>query len=667
MKLKSIRAKLTLSFGGLILLICICLGVVSNIAATSAMLSQVDQSILEIANNAAKIVYERVNSQLNGLELLAETDMIKKDNLTMDEKLNLLGKEVQRSGHLNMLISDKNGNAKNTLGETTNISDREYFIDALSGKRAVSDPIVNKIDNSVVVCYAVPIQDGGVVKGVLVAIRDGNELSEVTKDVKYGKSGEAYMLNGEGTTIAHNNRDLVLNMDNTSVSVGTDSTLQSLADLEQQMIEGKEGVGEYTYNGETKYMGYSPIEGTNWSLAVTAPKTEVMEKVNVLAKTIMLVSIISLGVSIVLTLLIANGIAKPIKIVSDDLQVLATGDFTVEISEDLLKRKDETGILANSMVTMQKALSSTIRQVAEESSQVSGMLISIYSEMEKLNNSIEGISATTEELSAGTEENASSTEEMNATSEEIEKAIDEIASKAQEGAITAGDVTKMSENMKQKAMLSKEEAIEIYIRTKEDMKNAIEQSKAVNQINELSDVILEITSQTNLVALNAAIEAARAGEAGKGFAVVADEIRKLAEGSKTSVSRIQDVTKVILEAVNGLTSSSREVMDFIDKKVLQDYENLVNTSEEYSKNSLSISDMITDLSATSEELLASMHNMVKAIDEISMASNEQAQGATDIAQEASIVTHMSNNVIELAESAKEKSDQLINDVSKFKI
>ena len=199
------------------------------------------------------------------------------------------------------------------------------------------------------------------------------------------------------------------------------------------------------------------------------------------------------------------------------------------------------------------------------------------------------------------------------------------------------------------------------------MKNSIVLSKDVENINELSESILAITSQTNLLAFNAAIEAARAGVAGKGFAVVADEIRKLAEGSKNTVSRIQEVTKIILEGVNDLLSSSSEIMEFIDKKVLDDYESLVSTSEEYSKSSFIINDMVNEFSSTSEELLASMQNMVKAIDEIAIAANEEAEGATNIAQEVSAITEMSDHVIKLADTAKERSELLLKAVSKFNI
>lgn len=667
MQLKSIRAKLFISFGTLLAIICIGLGYVSYKAANSALKSSIDDSISQMAFESAKVVQNGIKVQTNTLEALAESEFVKTDKLTTDNKLELLKSEVKRSGHIKMGIADLQGNIKYTDGSSTNIADRDYFKLAISGKVEVSDPLVSKIDNSIVLIYAAPIKNNNTVVGVLIAARDGNALSNFISDVRFGKSGTAFMVSNNGTTVANQDKDLVLKMYNTIEEAKKDASLKELSELIKQMTEGKKGVGEYTYKGETKYMGFAPVQGTRWSLAITAPKNEVMAKINELTLTMTIGSIFFIGISIIITLLIARSISKPIKAASDYLNIVATGDFTGEVPKGLLKMKDETGILANTINTMQTSLKDLVIKVSEESSNVSSMLININEEVNKLTKNIEGISATSEELSAGAEETASATEEMNATSEEIENTVESIASKAQEGAITVSEINNMTGEMKQNAIASKETAVEIYTKTRVDLQMAIDKSKAVSQINELSEAILEITSQTNLLALNAAIEAARAGEAGKGFAVVADEIRKLAEDSKNMVSRIQEVTVVILEAVNNLSASSGEILEFIDKRVLNDYESLVNTSENFSLSSTSINDMVTDFSATSEELLASMQNMVKSIEEISSASNDEAQGASNIAEDASNITQMSYEVIKLSQSAKEKSDSLVKVVSMFKI
>lgn len=667
MKFKSISTELSVFFGALLIVICAGLGILSFTESRSALSSSIDESLTQMAKESAKAVKARVENQLNALAALAETDAIKSDTLTLDEKLRLLDNEVKRSGHLRMNIADVNGKAKNTNGELTTISDRPYFQKALAGEKAVSDPVVSKADNTLIVSYAVPIKDGNTVKGVLIAIRDGNELSGMTDDIEFGRSGAAFMINKQGTTVAHKDKNLVINMDNDFENVKTDTGLKSLVALEQQMVDGEAGSGEYTYNGVTKYMGFAPIEGTNWSLAITAPKSEVMEKVNSLMISLLVVSAVFLVAGVATVFLLALRIARPLKDASEYLGVMATGDLTGTVPRKLLSKTDEIGRLANAVSTMQLSIKNIVKNVVTESSNVSEALIKINSEMDRLNRNIEGISATTQELSAGTEESASSTEEMNATSAEIEKAVETIASKAQEGAITVNNENKITQEMKQSAIASKENTAAIYAKSKAGLQNAIEQSKAVEQINELSEAILEITSQTNLLALNAAIEAARAGEAGRGFAVVAEEIRKLAEGSKNSVSRIQEVTKVVFEAVNGLSSSSGELMEFIDKTVLKDYDNLVESSEKYSKNSIVINDMVTDFSSTSEELLASIQNMVKAIEGIAASANEEAQGAANIAQETNEITQMSNEVIKMAGSAKDRSESLKKAVSSFKV
>lgn len=667
LRLKSIKTKLSLFFGALLLAVCVGFGALSSMESSAAISSTVDESLMQIALEGAKVVQSRIQTQLNSIEMLAASEAIQDDQRAMEEKLKLLQKEAERSGHVRMGIGDLNGNVMMSDGSATNLADRENYQMALAGKNAVSDPVISKVNNNMVVSYAVPIKEGSRVKAVLVATRDGNELSNLTNDIRFGKSGEAFMVNHSGIVIAHKDKSMVMKGYNAFEEVKKDQGLKQLVALETQMIEGKTEAGEYTYKGITKYMGFAPVQGTRWSLAVTAPKTEVMAKVNQLTVKIFVATVVFLSISLLIALFIASSITKPIKSASDYLQLVATGDFTGEIPAALLKMKDETGVLAKAIQTMQQSIRGIVKGVAAGSSDVGRMMTEINIEMEQLNRSIEEISATTEQLSAGSEETASSTEEMNATSEEMEHAAEAIAVKAQESAVTARNISTMAEEMKQNAVASRQNAVEIYGRTKKDLQHAIEQSHAVAQINELSDAILAITSQTNLLALNAAIEAARAGEAGKGFAVVADEIRKLAESSKNTVARIQEVTKVILEAVGGLSSSSGEILEFIEKQVLQDYENLVQVGEQYSRDSSDINDMVVDFSATSEQLLASVQNMVKAINEIASASNEGAYGASSIAQAASSIAQKSNDVINLAGSARDGAEVLIQKVHLFKV
>ncbi|WP_326512617.1 methyl-accepting chemotaxis protein [Clostridium intestinale] len=666
MKFKSITTKITLSFAFLMFAICVGLGVSAYLSSSNALKTSIDENLLQIAEADANIIGEKINTQFNALQALAESPWIKSNELTMYEKADLLRDEVKRNGHVNMLITNTNGDVVDTDKVTMNIKERDYFKKAVAGEPNVSDPLIDMLNKSVVIMLAVPIKENGNVTGVLVAIQDGNSLSEYTHEMEVNQQ-EVFMINPDGITIADSDNNRVLEMYSIFEQYESDPELESEYNIQKKMAKGETGVGEYSYNGETKYMAYHPVYGTNWSLGVNVPKSVAMAKVDDLTKLMIMVSALFLLIGMGLTILISRNISRPIKETTEHLNVISTGDFTVDISKNLLEKQDEIGILANSLDKMQSSMRTMMKAVVDESSNVSQMLLSINKDMSSLNENIEDISSTTEELSATTEETAASSEEMNATSLDVAKAIESVASKAQEGSVTVNKVSILSEEMRLSAISSKQEAMEIYGRTKVNLQNAIEQAKAVNQINELSNSILDITSQTNLLALNAAIEAARAGEAGKGFAVVADEIRKLAESSKTSVSRIQEVTSEVLTVVDALSSSSMEISEFIDKKVLNDYEGVVQNSERYNKHSKVISDIVTEFSSISEELLASMQNMVESITQISTSANDEAMGATNIAQKTAVIANMAESVVNLANKSNEKSESLINLVKQFKI
>ena len=667
MRLKSIKMKLITVFSLLILFLCIGLGGIVYSVSSRSLSNTINESLLNLSKKSSEVVGEKINNQLNALEVLAESELISSKILSTKGKLQVLKKEAERADHLWMSIVSLDGSASSTKAETSNISTMDYFLKAAGGEPAISNPYKDSTTNKLIMVYAVPILYDETVQGVLLAVRDGYELSTITNDIDYGNSGESFMINKTGNLIAHLDVNLIIDMYNVFNKVDEDANLQALAELEKEMIAGKEGVGEFLYDGEVKYMGYAPVKGTDWSLAVTASKSEVMHEVTNLIKAVILISIIVLFVGLIITYIVAQKITKPIKSLSNILTVAATGDFTTEIPTKLLKNKDETGILAKAIDTMQSSIKGMVKEVVIESSLVGKELANITNNIEELNKSIEDISATTEELTAGTEEVASSTEEMTANSSEIEKSVEAIAADVQDGVVLVKNVSIMAEEMKQNAIQSKENATQIFGKTRKNLIEAIEQSGSVNQINEMAEGILKITAQTNLLALNAAIEAARAGEAGKGFSVVAEEIKVLADNSKVLATKIQEVSLIILDAVNSLSNNSNEILEFIDKEVLMDYETLVDSSEKYSESSNNINAIMENFSATSEALLASIHNMAQSINEIANATDESAEGSTSIAQDISTVTNMSNEIIALSMSAKEKSSMLIDMVSQFKI
>jgi len=383
---------------------------------------------------------------------------------------------------------------------------------------------------------------------------------------------------------------------------------------------------------------------------------------------IFLVSAISLMLSLGLGVILIININRRSKTALSLINKTANFDLIYDDSySKYLNDKDEFGQIINAEAFARDEFRKIIEQVIGGTSIVKNTIDTSTKSMYNLGLELNEISETIESLSSGLEETSASTEEMTASTKEIEQAVENISSKSQSGAISAKEISERANSLKTEAIKSQKSSKDIGFSLSEKLKIAVNQTKSVEEITSLTEGILEITAQTNLLALNAAIEAARAGEFGKGFSVVAGEIGKLAEISKSSAMQIQTVTTTVVKAVNSLKESSLELLDYLDKQVVPDYQKLVNTGDQYNNDSIVFDELVTDLSATSEQLLASIHDISKAITEISSASYEGASGMGILVEKTSNIIKMSNDVVTVSNQSKESTEELFKMVSRFKI
>lgn len=382
--------------------------------------------------------------------------------------------------------------------------------------------------------------------------------------------------------------------------------------------------------------------------------------------TLFIISTLIEGIIVVLLLImIIISIIRPLKKCISSIGVMEQGDFSQAMGTALLKRRDDFGKLTASLESMRNEMSGLIGEVKSQATEITRMVQEIDDNIQALDEEIENVSATTEELAAGMEETAASSEEINAMSHEIESAAKSIATRSQDGATEADDIRDRAVGIKKTTTENDERTKAIHAEINEGLTKALEDIKIVDQIGVLAESIMEITGQTNLLALNASIEAARAGEAGKGFAVVADEIRVLAEQSKAAVVHIQDVTKNVVESVTNLADGAKKLLEFVGTDVVDSFAGFSGMADSYSNDAGSIDALVTDFSASSEQLLASINGVMDAIGEVSKAATEGATGTNDIAEKTGVVVEKAAEIKEKAEAAHAAADKLQQNVEHF--
>ena len=352
----------------------------------------------------------------------------------------------------------------------------------------------------------------------------------------------------------------------------------------------------------------------------------------------MILSLILLAISFVafvmVVVVIIKTVVKPLRKQTSELTEIIDeikgghGDLTKRVT---VKSMDEIGQSSIGINHFIETLQNLMSNIISNSNVLDGVVGNVASSVAASSDNANDISAIMEELSATMEEVSATTNSVSENTTAAEGKVQKMADQTKVMSQYAQDMKKRATELEHTATENMNNTNEMIGEITTEMNQALENSKSVEKVAQLTADILNISSQTNLLALNASIEAARAGEAGKGFAVVADEIRQLADSSRETANNIQTINEQVIEAVQGLVVSSEKIVGYINENILPDYRAFVQGGQQYNDDATHIDNTMAEYAGEAQDILATMMEMTEAIEGISRAVEESANGVTDAA------------------------------------
>lgn len=376
------------------------------------------------------------------------------------------------------------------------------------------------------------------------------------------------------------------------------------------------------------------------------------------------------AVAVLSVLICILGITKPVIKSSKELAVIIEGieaekgDLTKRIS---VKGKDEIAKMGNGINTFIQTLQTIMRKITNSSNALDKMVEEVKESVTSVNSSAYDISAAMEELSSSMEEVAATSSNVNLNAGTVGDEVKELAEASKALSAYADEMKKRAASIEQEAETNKNDASNVVEGILASLRKAVENSKSVERVGDLTEEILSISAQTNLLALNASIEAARAGEAGKGFAVVADEIRELADSSRKTAGNIQNINNMVIAAVNELVKNSDEIIKYLQESVLPAYENFLAGGIQYKEDSEHVNEIVTHFSDMSvnidklaSDIVDAMGGIASAVDESANAVMTSAANTNDLVKELEQISAKTDSNHKIAKQLKKEAGKFVN-------
>lgn len=536
-----------------------------------------------------------------------------------------------------------------------------YYIPVENKAPLWMDPYLNENINIYMISYVVPLYVNGVSVGIVGMDIDFGMITGMSDEITVFDSGSAFLVGSNGTMMHHDQIE--------TGTVLTEYENGKMAELAEFIAdENNQGViRKYSIDGKVRRLAFGMLDN-GMRLVLSAPDREITANANRLSLQIILFFALGLVISAVLGFLISASISGPINRITGIVQQTAQLNFRKSEGGDSLKnRKDETGAMAKAVGEMRVVLRNLVKNMEQIKANLDDNMRSLDNVMKENSDVAQDNSATTQELAAGMQEANENTVMIAENINAIRENVSGINSRSRRGQEESGEIMSRAEKLCRSTAESGDKTMDIYRSMKERTAEAIEQSKVVSKINELTETIRQISSQTNLLALNANIEAARAGDAGRGFAVVATEIGSLASQTFTTVDSINGIVGEVNTAVSNMAECIEQIMEFLEKTVVADYDSFREVGTRYQEDAGAFAQSMKEIHSEITELSKRVDEIASVVDNVKETISQSAEGVHGIAEKSCTAAEKTAEGCEYLSENKEKLEALRGLIEQFEL
>ena len=649
---KTIRGKITLQTALYLILTIIVCEVVAVNALQSNMTTQTRNYVTTEAADNAGIVNKWIEEQGNIVHTLrnAIAYMNDKDTERIMDYLEVNLTENENALMYYICFGYDGGvfpanHSKLDLDPTT----RGWWQQAIAENGLIyTAPYKDFASGQMIVSIAEPLMIDGE-QAVMLADITIDTLTQLVGNVGNDENVQGFMIDADGNVISHENEAFLPREDGNTV----------LKDALGMDVENASEIRDY--DGRMKFVGTAKVDATGWTFGIMEFKSVVTDQV---VKNIITIIMAGLVTLIVALILISNSVKRSLRPI-DSMKSFIKDKIIGR--DNCKKQKDEVSEISYLIDEMKEGFVTVIRQTKDESDMIHVKMKDANSKVSSISSNITEISAAMEETGASVDTQTNSIKQIEQTCKEAAEVIDSLAKDAEEMAVKAKEVVERVDVIVPELVNGKNNAVTVANDSRKRLQEAIEGTKVIEQIAEVSTAIQGIASQTNLLALNASIEAARAGEAGKGFAVVAEEIKKLSDDTAGEIRKVNELTLKVLDSVRALSEESDRVLVFIDGTVMQDYNSLQTLAENYREDAGYYAEASSKIGTGAEEISASIRNINSVFGEISEAQNELSRTVGSVNENLQQITYSSENMSQETNRVLDSIGSLQKTMSKFSV